>query len=372
MITIHRNQALRVLLTLTALAVIPTNNNGMLVSARVTKSSKSAKGSGPKTIEGFCTVPTVTADVYEVTGSGDPTPGSEVNEAFVAALIDCGAPDYGSDFADCLETSQANGVLFNYPLFPRNNDGTAAESQFVTSATDAEGAGGPPPGSLNDSYFKGDVDGAASLAKNKVDIQWIDYSLNDLFNVPIADIEYIQYDFYPKNCGTMNDPTCIAQFYLNVYTHRAITGAGDWYDCKYDFVPADVDFKVGEWNTFKITSNTLSSRTQAKATGTKLPEPFTQGGACPNGEGGLTAQGVDLYNAVKLADGAATLPDSPAQFLLGARDATPNGSGTTPQPLIFAFNMGDAGVSNIDEGLVGYFDNIRVQIKDQPLIIMDL
>jgi len=119
-------------------------------------------------------------------------------------------------------------------------------------------------------------------------------------------------------------------------------------------VPNIADFSVGEWNTFTITSDTVSSRTQAKAVN----------GACPDITGtGLTGPGVDQSPGATLEDGAGTgaLTD---KFLLGAADV-PN-----LQPLIFAFNMGDTKI--VDAGLVGYFDNIRVQIKDQPLIIMDL
>lgn len=371
MITTRSNNVLRVLLTLTALSVFPSNNNGVLVSARVTKSSKgksskSVKGSGPEIIDvcpvplvtkssksakGFCPVPLVTAEVNEITGSGDVTTGKEAFDAFGGIYSACLANDplFGPDFADCIESSDSNGVFFDYPLFAFNNDGGLATSQFVTAATP-----GASPSSLNDSYFRGNVDGTdPSEPQNKVDIQWTDYSLEGLFDVPIADIEYIQYDFYPEDCGiTMSDSECIAQFYLNVYTHRAIPGAGTWYDCKYDFVPiGDVDFHVGEWNTFTVYPDTASSRTVVK-------------GACPDGASGLETGTGNHFDGVTLEDGADTGVAEP--FLLGAAGAT----GIDPNPLIFAFNMGDTSMNDI--GLVGYLDNIRVKIVGEPLIIMDL
>jgi hypothetical protein len=315
----------------------------MLKSPKAPKSPKSAK---PKIVKDFCPVETVTAEVYDVQGSTEVFSGTTAQGAYLTATSDCdeSTVGYGEDYADCMSSSPDNGVYFYYPLFPRNNDGSSATSQFVSAATDASpaGAGGASPGSLNDSYFKGDINCSESSCKgNKVDIQWWDYSLNEVFNVSIADIEYIQYDFFPLTCP--NESPCYEQFYLGVYTHRA-TGGGDWYDCRLNFIP--IEGAVGDWNTFTINSDTLSSTYERK-------------GACPDGSGGLITTGTGQKT------GVAAFEDAP-EFLLGAAGEPDRDD----YPLIFAFNMGDTEPN--DNGLVGYFDNIRVKIKNKPLIIYDL
>jgi hypothetical protein len=321
-----------------------------LKKAKAPKQPKPPKGGSSVTIvDNFCPVSTVTAAVTNVQGNTAVVPGTDVEPLFTQALSDCTASTggLGVNFAECMSSSPGNGVYFYYPLFARNGDGTSATSQFVSAATDASGAGGASPGSLNDSYFKGDTACTdPSCAANKVDIQWFDYSLSDVFNVPIADIEYIQYDFFPLICP--NDSTCYKQFYLGVYTHRA-TGGGLWYDCRLNFIPSEG--AVGQWNTFTINSDTISSTYQVK-------------GACPDGSGGLiTTVGGQVTGVAAFEDGTG----AGYEFLLGAA-----GEPTNPDnPLIFAFNMGDTSFA-ADDGLVGYFDNIRVKIKNRPLIIYDL
>lgn len=324
----------------------------MLKSPKAPKAPKSPKSAKPKIVKDFCPVETVTAEVYTVQGNTAVVTGATAQSAFLTAFNDCNASTdgYGEDYADCMSSSPDNGEYFYYPLFPRNNDGSSATSQFVSAATDASpaGAGGASPGSLNDSYFKGNVldCSESSCRNNKVDIQWVDYSLSDVFNVPIADIEYIEYDFFPLTCP--NPATCYKQFYLNVYTHRAEDG-GLWYDCRLDFVPSEG--AVGQWNTFTINSDTISSAYERK-------------GACPDGLGGLIITGTGQKTGVAAFENGT---GAGYEFLLGAAGEPTNDD----NPLIFTFNMGDTSFA-ADDGLVGYFDNIRVKIKNRPLIIYDL
>ncbi|MBA3757518.1 hypothetical protein H0X09_01485 [Candidatus Saccharibacteria bacterium] len=123
---------------------------------------------------------------------------------------------------------------------------------------------------------------------------------------PVSTFESVAYDFLIAGNGTVADAD---QFYLNVYTKLA--GSTNYYDCRYDYVPA-----TGSATNF--TTATFNS-TDAPSAIADRPDTFS----CP-----------------------ATLSGMPA--------------GSTVD--FIALNVGDTSAS--DTGLAGYFDNVVINAAD--------
>lgn len=235
------------------------------------------------------------------------------------------------------------------------NDGFNAEDPAGPKATyqivnaNDEGVN-PSPGSLNDSMFKGDVNcpDTASCPTNKVIIKFQDFTFqdpendvgDDLWNVPINQIEYVEYDFYPISCPG-DAMACPGEFYISFYTHLKNNGyplenPDNWYNCRYGFGPNGTtppkvgNGAVGEWSTFRVN-----------------PEYF-----------GRT---IGKKGDPDDCNDTTALKDITSDNLLGSN---------LLEPTIFILNMGQSTAS--DNGLSGYFDNVRIKIKGQDLRVYDL
>lgn len=232
---------------------------------------------------------------------------------------------------DFLEAGE--GTTWDEPLFFNSND-VLNTASFQISTEQAS------PNSFNGSSFKGSV--GTSNAINKVTLQFMDlspladialaldptstfqYNAN-LFNEPASSIESIQYDFYPAVCNGLTN--CYKQFYLNIYLRSSARAFGDttsgaWRDCNLAYVPPSGP--EGQWTTFKIDANT----------------PVTQARDCP-------ANFATLGEAQE------------AGYVLG-----------TNLGLIYLLSMGDTSAN--DNGLVGYFDNLRLKLVGEDVRIYDL
>ncbi len=121
--------------------------------------------------------------------------------------------------------------------------------------------------------------------------------------VEVADLDSIAYDFRIAGTGTASDAN---EFYLNVYTN--VAGSSSYYDCRFDFSPSSGS--TGSFTDFTVTPTTVASG--------------TGGTQCPS--------------APKTLSGM------------------PEGSTISA----IALNVGDT--SSHDEGLAGYYDNVRVSV----------
>lgn len=323
---------------------------------------------GPEIISDFCPVQTLPAAVYSVRGSIDTADSLSVIAEYLGPIFDCygefDIPPYVGLFEppknipneaqlqviqECLDSSSLVSPTTNWdpPIYFINDgsfdpDPSIPKSTYqIVDATDENVD--PSPGSVNNSMHKGEVNCNLtdnSCKDNKVIIKFNDFTFqdpsdvgDDLWNVPINQIEYVEYDFYPISCP--NDNTeCPGQFYIGFYTHFVDNGYpldnNNWYNCRYVFVPEAPLGAEGSWSTFRVT-------------------PESTGINIGNKDGG-----VDCTNTIALEDIGDT-------YLLGSNYL---------EPTIFILNMGDSSVN--DNGLAGYFDNIRIKIKGQDLRIYDL
>lgn len=334
---------------------------------------------GPKIISDFCPVKTEPAAVYSVRGSTDEVDSLSVIADYVAPYDDCygdfDRPFYIGDFdppktnipneaqlkliQECLDNSSLESPTTNWdpPIYFINGgfnpDPTIPKATYqIVDATDENVE--PSPGSVNNSMFKGEVncdrdnvaDPTQNCGDNKVIIKFNDFTFqdpsevgDDLWNVPINQIEYVEYDFYPISCPN-GDPECPGQFYIGFYTHFVDNGYpldnNNWYNCRYVFAPSGSHplksgtGAVDSWSTFRVDS---------EDTGINI---------------GNKDGGVDCTGTIALEDIGDT-------YLLGANYL---------EPTIFILNMGQSNDS--DNGLAGYFDNIRIKIKGQDLRVYDL
>jgi hypothetical protein len=328
---------------------------------------------GPEIISDFCPVQTLPAAVYSVRGSTDTADSLSVIAEYAGPYADCfgefDQPFYDGDFdppknipneaelkliQECLDNSSLESPTTNWdpPIYFINDgfnpDPTVPKATYqIVDATDENVD--PSPGSVNNSMFKGDVNcnlTGDACKDNKVIIKFNDFTFqdpsdvgDDLWNVPINQIEYVEYDFYPISCPN-GDPECPGQFYIGFYTHFLDNGYpldnNNWYNCRYVFGPNNVTplkdgtGAVGSWSTFRV-------------------KPEYLGRTIGNKDGG-----DDCTDTIALEN----IRDT---YLLGANYL---------EPTIFILNMGQSNDS--DNGLAGYFDNIRIKIKGQDLRVYDL
>jgi hypothetical protein len=278
---------------------------------------------------------TIAGSTTEFVGSSQ-FPCLDPSYAFGEGIAECG-PLYSDPTALTLATvnflEEHKGVTWDEPLF-FNSNAYANQASFQFSTDQAS------PGSLDDnlSSFKGSV--VTSNSQNKVTLQHMDltplaeiassldatntFQYNEnLFNRPASDLEFLQYDFFPVCNGIDN---CHKQFYLNIYLRSDARDFGDttvgaWRDCNLAYVPSTGP--DGEWSTVKIDVNTPA-----------------QARDCPS-------------NFSNLAEAQA------AGYVLG-----------TNLGLIYILNMGDT--TDVDSGLEGYFDNIRLKLANEDVRIYDL
>ena len=164
----------------------------------------------------------------------------------------------------------------------------------------------------------------------------------DLYNQPLSTIEYIQFDFLPKNgtcpdctassCGTAGDGPRV---YLNVYSRVANTST-NLNDCRFDYAPQLCP--EGEWSTFRATLNGASSTKPARTVGTD--------GACSDGDYPYEFPNYVLGNNILSAA------------------SQPNSLGTDA---IFTINIGDSSTA-VDNGLEVYIDNIQVKYSTSDFV----
>lgn len=119
----------------------------------------------------------------------------------------------------------------------------------------------------------------------------------------IDSFDAISYDFLIAGTGTSHDAD---HFYLNVYTNLPGTPVTEFYECRFDYVPVVGSTAVFTTNT--VTPTTAPAHVQSRG-----------GASCPATLGGLPA-------------------------------------GSTIRA--FALNLGDTSLN--DQGLGGYFDNVRL------------
>lgn len=298
--------------------------------------------SGDEKTQKVCLVKGV---VTSVSGSATEVVGSSqfscLDPAYVGTAdgwTECGSlytdPAYPSalTLASVNFLEQGKGTTWDEPLF-FNSNAYSNQATFQISTEQSS------PGSFNLSSFKGSV--GTSDPSNKVTLQFMDlspladialtldptstfrYNAN-LFNEPATSIESIQYDFFPAECAGLTN--CYKQFYLNIYLRSTARPFGDttglWRDCNLAYVPPSGD--VGAWTTFKIDAST----------------PVTAARDCP-------------ANFATLGEA------QDAGYVLG-----------TNLGLIYLMSMGDT--SSTDNGLVGYFDNIRLKLAGEDVRIYDL
>jgi hypothetical protein len=321
----------------------------MLKSPKAPKSPKSAK---PIIVKDFCPVETVAAEVYTVQGSTTVISAGATNGVYQGISKDCTliTRDGGFVWDSLFQNADTQGQLNDSRacsiqefLTPNDNwdppiyfinDGNEATYQIVDAGNEGVVAS---PGSINDSMFKGEVAcGGGDCAANKVIIKFQDFTLTDLWEVRINQIEFIEFDYYPISCpgGAL---ACPNQFYIGIYTHEAGNGYPldntNWYNCRYNFSGAPYltvgTGATGEWSTLRVDG--------------KLD----------------TASGVSNKGATTCS--ATTLENAPDEHLLGSNYL---------EPTIFILNMGQSDIS--DNGLAGYFDNIRIKIIGQDLRVYDL
>ena len=159
----------------------------------------------------------------------------------------------------------------------------------------------------------------ASIGDGSLYVQPIGATAADKFiaenflNEPIADVEFISYDFLIAGNGTADDSE---QFYLNVYANFGDSPDDKFFDCKYDVVPT-----------------------------TGSTEDFTT----------VTFDPTQAYPVTtsSSAFGGFTCPAIPA-------DMDDLSAGSTIRA--FSINVGDTSASDV--GLGGYLDNVEVALTD--------
>lgn len=332
---------------------LPKSSKATPIPTSQPTSQPSSQPSEQKVIRTEVCLQTLTADVYRVSGSTSAVTAADTDDVYTGAREAC-ASDAGFVFDPVFDGADNQGQLDSYiscsfPTFlePNDlwdppiyfiNDGNEAEFQIVTASD--EGVD-PAPGSLNDSMYKGAVNcDSAGCGGNKVIIKFQEFTMDDLWNVPINEIEYIEYDFYPISCPGGVDTQCPGQFYISIYTHYENNGYPldniHWYNCRYGFTPTTTSLKVGEgnineWSTFRI---------EATDTATNI---------------GLKGSPDDCNKSTQL--GSVT-------------DANLLGSNYL-EPTIFILNMGQGDAT--DNGLAGYFDNIKIKMINEDVVrIYDL
>ncbi len=226
----------------------------------------------------------------------------------LAASLVTPSPDTTSDYTQCLTDNGSFSAPYWY-----DRDVTGS---FVF--TDEEASVGT--GSL-----KGEV-GAMAAADEKVELEYWS-GTDDLYDRLLSDLEYIQFDFFPKTGTCTGCPgTCGSSFYLNIYTRVDDMSTATFFDCDFRYVPDACP--EGEWTTFRVD---LFSTTVTDTNGDNCPTPATPTGATTNGQ----------------------------NYVLGTSDFGFNND----IGYIFKINVGDTSIN--DDGLVGYIDNIQVKLKDE-------
>lgn len=335
-------------------AKVPKSSKATPIPTSQPTSEPSSQPSEKKVIRTEVCLQTLTADVYSVSGSTTTVTAADTDTVYTGAREDC-ATAAGFVFDGVYDDADTQDELDSYvncsfPTFlePNDlwdppiyfiNDGNEADFQIVTASD--EGVD-PAPGSLNDSMYKGAVNcDGVDCGANKVIIKFQDFTMEDLWNVPINQIEYIEYDFYPISCpGGVTQ--CPGQFYISIYTHYENNGYplanAFWYNCRYGFTPTTTSLKVGEgnineWSTFRIeATDTATSIGPVKGTPTNCNTATLLN---------------DVVNNVNL---------------LGSNYL---------EPTIFILNMGQSNDS--DNGLAGYFDNIKIKMINEDVVrIYDL
>lgn len=188
--------------------------------------------------------------------------------------------------------------------------------------------------------FKGTVVGQDPREK----IRLVYTSTTDqLVNKPVSDFEFIEYSFKASSCGAATKP-CGEQFYLNVFT-RINAASTTYYDCVFTFTPDVGGVEDGDWATVRFTINDNADLIRTFDSSVDRER-------CPN-------PGNPNDNMASAAD---------ASYVLGTNQRfTVDGVGVAQ---IFALNMGDSTSGN--DGLIGYFDNIVIKMKDELALVYDL
>ncbi len=201
-----------------------------------------------------------------------------------------------------LPSFSAHALLVN----PNNMQGWVVSNQgdFTAPFAFEDGPGNPPIGhaSLN-------IGPIGTVAANKFIL------FPPVANIDADDLLSLSFDFY-LNSTPMKSPS---QFYVNVYIDLpqnglGAFGSGSFYDCRFDLV-ANSALPLDAWNTVQFDQS---------STWTQITDQTSPSNDCPTTLGGLAA-------------------DSKVLFI--------------------ALNAGDTSLS--DQGLVGAFDNVVINIDGQ-------
>ena len=256
-----------------------------------------------------------------ITGSDTPVDTTGIGgTGIICAIVDA---TFGPDYQECLAD---NGYASPPYWFERDVKGI-----FVFTEEEA---------SVGSGSFKGEI---GTADDEKVTLEYWS-GTDDLYDRPLSDLEYIQFDFFPKTGTCTGCPdSCGSSFYLNLKT-RATVANNNFFDCSFDYVPDECP--EGEWTTFKIDLFGPSSTVPARSNGLEGDASSSNGGC------------VGDYTI----DGSVTPTDATTggnSYVLGTGDFATN----TDTGYIFTINVGDT--SGSDNGLVGYIDNIQVKLKDE-------
>ena len=273
---------------------------------------------------------------FSVKGPTDAQSAATVASDCCDAAVGCDMFNVTSYDQDCIAA-----FFLTYPF--RHEFGYLTDSYQFTDEDYFLGTGS----------FKGSLPGINGDEKTRLIYNSMPYNRfnNEMWNRPVADLDYIEYSFKAESCGSKLSP-CPSEFYLNVYTRTDATSVA-YYDCKYDFTPAvggEAGLAVGEgWATVRFDLAAPAVNTMTYNPVDKIANPRDR---CPD----AGARQNDPLQAA--AD---------AEFVLGTNEQPVVGSGIGQ---IFALNMGDTGID--DAGLAGYFDKVVIKLKGESARIYDL